>query len=823
MFEVLWGKKFNQSSIQNAQITSAVGEEGRLTFRNAVAVLAVLFCLHSHNSFAVTDDTIPFNIPQQRADTALTQFAEQANLTLVFPFEQLKDKTANRLVGDYPIATAINLLLRNTGLTPRFSDQLVLTIVSEPKGKRMNTTNSSKRKTVLAGLVGLFAAGGMTQAVAQGGEAATSQSAIDEIIVTANKREQSLQEVPISIVALGADDLEARGIRNFEDLGFAVPGLTVQDNGGVNRRIFIRGIGNTSGFSAALVGLYIDDVSVSGNPSFTLNVRPFDLERVEVLRGPQGTLYGDASAGGTIRFITRKPQLNSFGGHAELSSSFTENGDPSHKTQAAVNLPIVSDKFGLRVAASYEDLGGWIDQPAASVENFNSSELLDLRVTGLWQVTEALDISTMVLIHRNDSSLNVGEDEDGNFTQVFGLNTRPVFEDEYELYNIALNYNFGSFELVSSTGYLDSHTAISEWGFLSGTFGITQEGPVDTNIFTQELRLGSLNASGLNWTLGAFYKDRTIDQVGEIQFGPADGSPIATFPFSDEQVSESWAVFGDVSFDLTDKLEVGGGVRYFKDNRTGDLGAGPLSDSFESTSPRVYANYDWSEGVTTYASAAKGFRSGGFNPSSTVPAFDPENIWTYELGTKMSLYSGRLAAELALYYSEYKDYQIFGTPVGELLARTVNGGDAEIKGIDVSFAWSVTDDFALEFSGSHVKAEVVSLGINPGSTSIGDRLPLIPEYSLTASVIHDVNFRGRSGFVRLDYQHQDEMLGFAGVSDPISILNFKSDFDVSENVSIGVFARNLSGERGFIDPLSASGLAARPRPRTYGIQLGIEF
>ena len=183
MLDVLWGKKINQSSIQNAQITSAVGEEGRLTFRNAVAVLAVLFCLHSHNSFAVTDDTIPFNIPQQRADRALTQFAEQANLTLVFPFEQLKDKTANRLVGNYPIATAANLLLRNTGLTPSFSDQLVLTIAIEHKGKRMNITNSSKRKTVLAGLVGLFAAGGMPcRPSAQGGQAATGQSAIDEII-----------------------------------------------------------------------------------------------------------------------------------------------------------------------------------------------------------------------------------------------------------------------------------------------------------------------------------------------------------------------------------------------------------------------------------------------------------------------------------------------------------------------------------------------------------------------------------------------------------------------------------------------------------------
>ena len=292
MFEVLWGKKFNQSSIQNAQITSAVGEEGRLTFRNAVAVLAVLFCLHSHNSFAVTDDTIPFNIPQQRADRALTQFAEQANLTLVFPFEQLKDKTANRLVGNYPIATAANLLLRNTGLTPSFSDQLVLTIAIEHKGKRMNITNSSKRKTVLASLVGLFAAGGAMQASGQDGQTATSQSVIDEILVTATKRATSLQDTPMSISALGSDTIEKRGLVGMDDYLRTMPGVSFQDRGAGQNAIVIRGLSANPQTDSEAVGVYFGETPTAGLSNAgtgggggSLDIKLVDVERVEVLRG----------------------------------------------------------------------------------------------------------------------------------------------------------------------------------------------------------------------------------------------------------------------------------------------------------------------------------------------------------------------------------------------------------------------------------------------------------------------------------------------------------------------------------------------------------
>ena len=186
MCELLWGKKTNQSSIQNAHNNKRVIEEdGWYCFRNAVAMMLIIFCLHPSISFAANpakisalkSDSITFNIPQQRADTALTQFAEQANLTLVFPFEDVKEKTANRLVGDYPIAQAAQLLLENTGLTPTFSNQLVLNIEIEAKGKRNMKTQINQRKHLLATFIAVFGAGAVSSGVMaqDGNEAASGQ------------------------------------------------------------------------------------------------------------------------------------------------------------------------------------------------------------------------------------------------------------------------------------------------------------------------------------------------------------------------------------------------------------------------------------------------------------------------------------------------------------------------------------------------------------------------------------------------------------------------------------------------------------------------
>jgi iron complex outermembrane recepter protein len=803
--------------------------------RIVVIVLCSCSCLNGH---AARDTVYDFAIPAIEVEEALKKLTTQTSRQLFFSYKSVNSQVSTAVSGRYTVEGALNILLKDTDLSGRLTKRGVILVTSlhatndAVKGK----SGMKAKKNLLAAMIGLFVGnGGIQQAVAQGDTSSnkTIGWVMEEIIVTAQKREQNLIDVPISIVALGTAEIEARGISNFEDLGMAIPGLTVQDNGGSNRRVFIRGLGNAAGFSSPLVGLYIDDVSVSGNPAFTLDVRPYDLERVEVLRGPQGTLYGDGSVGGTIRFITKKPQLDSYSGKADIFASFTEDGDPGQKIQAAVNVPLIHDELGLRIVGTVENAGGWIDQPEASVENYNDQDVTNIRVNGLWHATDALEVSAMVMVHRNDSSLNIGEDNNGNLTPVFGLTTRPSFEDDYELYNLTLVYDFESFDLRSSTSYLDSSTDTRQHRSRLGAIDVLiGENPIDTTIFTEELRISSTHDGAWNWTLGAFYKDRQTDQENiDAQVGPTGGSPSAPFSLAlDNQNSKSWAVFGDTSYALSARWEIGVGLRFFKDDRELFDGAVTQAGTFDSTSPRVYVNFDLTEDIKTYASVAKGFRSGGFNNLGKA-TFDPETIWSYELGTKMSLLDGRLGTELAMFYSEYTDFQISGvlSPPAPPEQITSNGGDAQIKGVDVSFTWQATDGLVLGLNGNYVDTEIVKINLLSGSHIVGDRLDYVPQYSATLSVTQDFEWGAKPGFVRLDYSQQDEMLltnrsrGVFGSSDVISMLNINVEWALNENISMGIFGKNLLNEEGFIDPLLTFGGASRPRPRTFGFQFGLDF
>ena len=797
-----------------------------------VVISAVAVNTNSQTLIAYDQKKYDIDIPATNAVEALNALALQTGVVMLFPYQAAKDRLANTVVGRYTLKVALTKLLQGSGLVSNLTNDGVIEIhldgaIYNDEGMGMNS-----KKNLLASTIAFFVGvGGVNAGFAQESVGGDSGFLLEEVIVTAQKREQNLIDVPISIVALGGAEIDARGISNFEDLGLAVPGLTVQDNGGANRRVFMRGLGNGAGFTSSLIGLYLDDMSVSGNPAYTLDLRPYDMERVEILRGPQGTLYGDGSVGGTIRFITKKPQLESFSGKADITASFTENGDPSQKIQGAVNVPLINEELGLRIAATYENAGGWIDQPAESNNNYNDQEVFNIRTNLLWHATEALDVSAMAIVHRNDTALNITEDDDGNFTQVLGLTTTPSLDDEYELYNVTLTYDAGSFAITSSTGYLDSYTETNEAGntFL-GDNELLDDTTVDSSIFNQELRISSIGDSEWNWTLGAFYKDRQVDQlVGrylygtptEVTFGPISFSP-------DNQNSQSWAVFGDTSYAVTERLEVGLGLRYFEDDRDFFDGTATQTDTFDSLSPRLYANFDLTDDIKTYASIAKGFRSGGFNPLGQ-PSFDPENIWSYELGTKMSLLDGRLNAELAVFYSDYTDFQVAGVVEGSPSTITSNGGDAEIKGLDASITWQATEGLVLGFSGNYVDSEVVGLNVTSATHMIGDSLDYTAKYSATLSATQGFEWSGRPGSARLDYNYQDRMFltnrrfGLLGSSDVINMLNLNVEWEMNESVSLGIFGSNLLNERGYLDPLTAFDNSSRSRPRTLGVQLGLDF
>src|SRR6185312_736862 len=195
-----------------------------------------------------------------------------------------------------------------------------------------------------------------------GGEPAPVQ--LEEVIVTAQKREERLIDVPIAISTFTGDELQKRGLVRLDDFAYAVPGLSIQ-NSGFEHRIVLRGVSNFAGSNSSLIGMYLDEANATSTRSAQLDMSTLDLERVEVLRGPQGTLYGEGSLGGTIRFITRDPTLDRVTTSSDLEASFTQDGQPGQRVEAAISLPVITDQFGVRIAGLYDHGGGWIDQPAA--------------------------------------------------------------------------------------------------------------------------------------------------------------------------------------------------------------------------------------------------------------------------------------------------------------------------------------------------------------------------------------------------------------------------------------------------------------------------
>ncbi len=766
--------------------------------RLAISVAASILLSGACTNLLADNDKFDINIKSQLTETALLELAENASVQIVFPDGLGVQTKSPAIRGQFTISQALDTMLKGSGLVYEFvSDDMVLIKQEESEGRARST--STQEKEIL-----------------------------EELIVTAQKREQSVKDVPISIVAMGAEEIEKRGITNLEDLSFAVPGLQVLDTGSWSRTIFLRGVGNGSG-DLPLIGIYLDESAVTTGLKFSqIDLRTFDIDRVEVLRGPQGTLYGQGSMGGTIRYITNNPEFDNFSLKTNVSASFTQDGSPGQKIEGAVNIPVVEDELAFRVAALFENYGGWIDQPAAAAEDVNDQNISSIKIKGRWAPSEQLQVDAMLLSHRNDAGLPNQEDSNGNFTQAFNLTTLASTQSDYDIYNLTFNYDFDSFSLLSSSNYIDVLSDADQRGYIdiSGYHYLALKWRVASQTFNQEIRLGSNGSGPWQWTVGAYYQDADLDYTQQYLYdipAPAGGPLPPVIPFQSIYVSESWSVFANTSYALTDQLEVGAGLRYFEDEQ----GDGTQVGNFDSVDPRLYVNYDFNEDVKAYASIAKGFRSGGFNFDFLgQPPFEPESIWTYELGSKMSVFDGRLDAEVALFYSDYKDYVTFGINQATQIAYYFNAGNAEIKGVDWDFAWRATDDLQLIFNGSYIDAKISEVDPSALFIAPGDRIDNIPEFQYGLSAICDFMTGDKPGFVRVDYSHRGETTSplSIGPSGVIKLLNIKFGWQWNENLSFGLFAKNLLNEREyFAPPTTLIGAEARTRPRTIGIEIGAEF
>lgn len=812
-------------------------------FRTITALVIVTFSLATSPALAGDlDKVFLFDIQAQSLDKALLQFGAQAHVQLSFAWNLSTARLRRyKLKGRYTGKDALAEILKGSRLS---YVALGHTLEIVPQGTRDPSHGTPAREPSNAQHLRDSTASnrpmhpGLDPPVTDlQSQKAKPLGALGEIIVTAQKYSQRALDVPISLQVVTAQELDRHSISTLSDLQYDVPGMYVSGTG-VYHTVYIRGIANAQG-TGALVGEYIDDADataegVSGVEGFGAgDYGIYDLDRVEVLRGPQGTLYGDGSLGGVIRYITNRPRLDRFQMSADVAALFTQYGAPSQHIETMLNAPLVPGTLGLRFAGQFEHDGGWIDEPVANLKNTNDSNITDVRAEARWAPTTQLTVDATQILHRANYGLGLGEDSSGNITPLFGLTAVPNGTDNSNLSNITLNADIASERLISSTTYFNDEQVLhnpfltveglKQPTWITGTFG-----PVATKDFSQELRLVHPGGDLWQWTVGAFYKnfrDAGLDQTYVGRPGPLSAASFSAFSQQDQ--SNSLAGFADSNVTLAKRLIAGAGVRYYRDRESNqETGSSLQTATFTSTDPRVYVQYRVTSNVNTYASASKGFRSGGFNVPPESP-YGPESLWTYDLGTKLSLPASGVRADLDLFYSDYSNFVVAGLFPPNF--ESVNGGKARVKGADVDAMWRVLSDWRLSVAAEVENSEFVSVeGLDTGF-AVGDRLPYTPRYSFTASVERDTYWNGKPGYLELYYSQISRLqYRVAGrpldESDVIRFLNFHAGVDWNNGLNLAVFAHNLLNDRGLLNPLAhLENYSARPRPRTFGVEFKVNF
>jgi iron complex outermembrane recepter protein len=795
------------------------------------------------------------DIPAEDLTQALQSFAIASHHRLLYKAEIAAGKTSHVLKGRFTAEEAMELLLSGTGLSYEITGSSVV-LVKKQSGAKIGgseavrgsaTTDSSSGDSVPSVLVAQSSpAAGAPNSGSTGPNAASSNATespsdankygLGEIVVTAQKRSERLQDVPISIIALSAEELAQRNIVNIDDLQFVVPGLQLHKQGQDNA-IYLRGVANVSG-NSPLVGVYLDEADVTNGPA-QLDVDLYDLQRVEVLRGPQGTLYGEGSMGGTIRFITNNPSLSTFQMQADVAGLLTQNGAPSQRIQSVVNVPLVNDTLAIRVATQFDHEGGWINQPAANLTDINDHNIADVRTKVLWQPASEFSASVMAEIHRNNGVMDNGEVVEGNYTQPFGLTTQRRLTTDYDLYNSTLSYDFSGAKLLSTTTYFDQRNIVYNFGYF-GEFSppgkplyqvYIPQTSTTSHAVDEEVRLTSAGDSPWKWTAGIFYRDYYTLHIQSSYYFSQQGPPLPPpYPgLVDPNTSRSYAVFGDTSYELFGRLTLGVGLRTYHD----DQSVPDQTASFHSVDPRFYANLKVTGEANLYASAGKGFRSGGFNAVGQA-TYDPESVWTYELGVKTSMIEHVVSLDADVFYSKYEGYQTGAALPPTFILETGNVGAAKIKGVEATLLYRPAEEWTLTLNGDRIDAYVTSIGqALPTLIALlpGDNLDYVPRYQATASIERNFVWDTRPIFARVDYNLQgpstllarDAGYWYHSESNVIHLLNVNAGIQWNDNLSMGVFAQNLINDRGYTEPDIIEEAANRARPRTVGFNFGVKF
>lgn len=674
---------------------------------------------------------------------------------------------------------------------------------------------------------------------------------LEEVIVTAQRREERLQDVPISISALGGEQLDQLTDRGVAEALNRVPGVVNLSLGagerfGGNTTVAVRGVpggGLAVGGSAA--AYYLDSIPFGFiRQGYAPDSNAFDLERVEVLRGPQGTLYGASALNGVVRVLTRDAHLDQREFKVRTAASGTQDGGESYRGDLAANIPIVEGKVAARAVVGYQDLAGWIDK---SVEkDANDRQVGNGRLKIKAKPTDELSIDLFAWMSRTDIGAP-SHSADGRHSLSVVSESGSI---DYDAYGGSLRYDFPAFSLVSTTSYVDfdNESNIDISAFAPGTL----HSIFASKVFAEEVNLNSAPDDGpWRWSLGGIYRDAK-DQLWQLR------SVAYLAPTDQRTTSKSFAVFGELTRAFFDgKFELTGGLRYFEDkvqdierSRLTVVGGVPPEGlavtpehKFDKLSPRAVIAWHPSDQLSIYASYAEGFRS-GLNqlPAVTAaapefPPVDPDELQNYELGAKGNLWGGRVQFDTALFYIDWQGVQqsftVLVRPPSILMSALVNAGSVSGAGAEFGITVEATDGLTLSANMSWNDLKVDDNVTNAaGAIILPKDARLAGSARSTAGASAEYAFPlGQGGWnaqFSLSANYTSNLVLGRTSAGPVirgsTVLSRTSFAVTSPNAwTTSLFVDNLGNESGFSrDPFTIQ-WSNYLRPRTIGLQLEYQF
>jgi iron complex outermembrane receptor protein len=833
-----------------------------------------------------------FDIAAGAAPDTLKEFAAQAHLQLLFDYKAVQTLKTPAIKGQLEPIEALKSLLHGSGFTFRQINERTIAVTAP--GMSTTWLASPDRSQSTAGLRGdqegeTGDSGGFRVAQADQGQTAGAPSIVSneratnkepvglqEVVVTARKHTENLQDVPIAVSVVSAEALAQQGALLMQDYYATVPGLSITDSG-VAGHLLVTMRGLSSGYGNPTVGSTIDDVPIGSSNTaiidaaqFVPQLDPAILQRIEFLKGPQGTLYGASTLGGVIRYVTVLPDLTSTTGDVDLTGNAVDGGGRGFGVRGSVNMPVIADTLAIRVSAFGRRDPGYLDDPAHGEKEINSADVYGGHFDALLQATDNFSVRLTALTQRTEGNGDGTVDTDYSYRPISGdLNQDRMpgtgaYDNETQLYSATLKFDTGSVNVTSITSYskFQSHenADFPQLDFLAGLFygagGSSQITLVNSSKFTQELRLSSPGGSKLEWEIGGFYthEDNGPNEFRSIANNLQTGAPAGLiYDFFAPVTYEEHAGFANLTYHFTDRFSLELGAREshndqsYRQHVTGPLGGAQDSYSTQSNDNSftylVTPQFRFSESLMAYASVTSGYQPGGpntpFTPSPAIPqTFGPSTTVNYELGLKSQLFDHRVTINTDIFYIDWSKIQLTGIQPTTFDSYVFNGGSATSKGVEISTEFRPMAGLTLSATTAYIDAALTSNAGNGFPGVSGNPLPYSGKVSGGLSADERFAIKGATAFVGATVAYVGKRYeGFPpALGEPQQSIPSYAYGDVRAGIQTNgwtatVFLRNLTNERGILNSTQVSGATPTSgvwhtsyiTPRTIGLSIAKSF